>query len=421
MNLLFGRTTRYETSVMVVAAILVLAGDLPATPYEITVVADTTVLPAYETLRAASISNRGTVAFVATAPAPVTGRETLFAYRDGRLVTLADTNDGYYRRIWYGADFNDSDEVAFPAEVAGVGEAILVHNGTSARQLYPSVSAPYTYLREPPSINNAGLVTFRSIPPGSLTTSGAYVGDGVTTRTLAEQSQPFGGVSVPDINNLGQVAYRVATSPNQIYVDTNGVQTLIAQGGSVPFRGGLNDPVINDRGVVAFVGYDGFEGAGRSGVYVGSGGPVTVIADSSGPFGSFGPYVGINGLNQVAFLAWVDGGGFERGGGGIYTGPDLLRDKVIAEGDVLGESFVTRLYFYSAINDAGQIAFEYDLANGTRGIAVATPVPEPSGAAALALVAVPLLCRRRGRGRQSGSASIAPSDSGRSRSFYFCS
>ena len=37
------------------------------------------------------------------------------------------------------------------------------------------------------------------------------------------------------------------------------------------------------------------------------------------------------------------------------------------------------------INDAGQIAFHYQLANGRQGIAVATPTPEPGITASLAV------------------------------------
>ena len=48
----------------------------------------------------------------------------------------------------------------------------------------------------------------------------------------------------------------------------------------------------------------------------------------------------------------------------------------------------------SGLNEMGQLAFSYTLADGRTGVAVATPVPEP-GAAAIAAGSCLLLWRRR--------------------------
>ena len=153
----------------------------------------------------------------------------------------------------------------------------------------------------------------------------------------------------------------------------------------MPYRAFLDDPVMNDNGRVAFHASATSETNRFSGIYAGDGGALATIVDSSGPLGSFGGYVGLNNAGQVAFLGFLDGGGFKTGGSGIYTGPDIVRDKVIAEGDLLDGSRVTRVSFYGGLNNAGQIAFEYDLADGRGGIALATPVPEPKAIAVGAL------------------------------------
>jgi len=88
--------------------------------------------------------------------------------------------------------------------------------------------------------------------------------------------------------------------------------TRIADTGSFP--GGIKGPVaLNDDGLVAFV---GVRDGGVTGVFVGRGGPVTTVADTSGTFTFFG-FPGINGLGQATFFA-------NKGNhlGGYYAGLD---------------------------------------------------------------------------------------------------
>lgn len=70
-------------------------------------------------------------------------------------------------------------------------------------------------------------------------------------------------------------------------------------------------PVLNSHGIVAFrADLD----SGRSGIFTGSGGPITTIADSNGPYFNFGTLPSINDSGTVAFFAW--GGASGRG---VYT------------------------------------------------------------------------------------------------------
>ena len=61
---------------------------------------------------------------------------------------------------------------------------------------------------------------------------------------------------------------------------------------------------------------------------------------------------------------------FNTGRRGLYTGSDLVANKVIETGDPLfGDTVVILDIDTGGLNDAGQIAFYFELANGTRGIA----------------------------------------------------
>ena len=135
---------------------------------------------------------------------------------------------------------------------------------------------------------------------------------------------------------------------------------------------------------MTFVGY---LDDGSSGIFTGNGGAVTTIVDDSGVFGMLGPTT-INNEGSVVFGASLDTREY-----GIFTGADPINDKVIAIGDPLFGSTVTRLNFSNGLNNSGQIAFLAELADGTEGVFVAEPeplepepVPEP--ASVIALLAV---------------------------------
>ncbi len=80
----------------------------------------------------------------------------------------------------------------------------------------------------------------------------------------------------------------------------------------------------------------------------------------------------ISGNGKVVYRA-------QNGGTGLWTGPDVIADKVIKSGDALFGSAVSDVNIQNkSINNKGQIVFFYSLASGARGIAVATPPPTAS-------------------------------------------
>jgi hypothetical protein len=152
--------------------------------------------------------------------------------------------------------------------------------------------------------------------------------------------------------------------------------------------------LINNEATVAFWAE---LSAGGDGIFVGSGGPVLTIADSSGPFRFFDSSPSINDSGSVAFLAALD-----AGGEGIFPGSDPVAARVIGTGDLLSGSTVTGLIFFrGGLNDAGQVAFFAFLAEDRRVIVRADPVaiPAPSALTLLGLGAIGLIAYARRRSK----------------------
>jgi hypothetical protein len=219
-----------------------------------------------------------------------------------------------------------------------------------------------------PSINSSGTVAF-------ATTGAVFIGSGGPLTTIANSSGAFSGfITSPSINDSGTVAFRA-------FLDAGGSGVFTGNGGPVTTVANTSGPFsffdtavsINASGTVAF--RADLDGGGK-GIFLGSGGAVTTIADDSGPFSDF-TTPAINASGAIAFRGATDSGPI-----GIFTGDNPSTDKVIAVGDALFGSTVTTVNFANGLNDDGDIAFFYRLADGRFGIAVAV-VPEPAAVALL--------------------------------------
>ena len=227
---------------------------------------------------------------------------------------------------------------------------------------------------------------------------------GVASPVVVAHADP--GPSVlfgqPDINSAGAVAFaqydRASDTLAYLRRDPDGTMRELYTLPPDALRTGISTAVsLNDDGTAAFLlpgGADPARIVTTDGTVPGA---VATIATTAGPFASFSAPA-LNDRGDIVFVATLD----ESAGGGLalYTGPDPLRDRVLGTGDPLFGSTVTdvRIIPVSALNDTGQIAFRYELANGQSGIALATPVPEPGmvGAGAL-LVSAAFDIRRRSR------------------------
>ena len=148
-------------------------------------------------------------------------------------------------------------------------------------------------------------------------------------------------------------------------------------------------PSINNSGVVAFQGKP--DVTNIVGIYTGSGvhtalpvvPEVTLVAEGSVVITDPGARgnLAINDRGTVAFWSELAGTG-----GGIFTGPDRINDKVIAEGDDLLGGTVNLVEFSrNGLNDHGQIVFtaQYTrLVDGlpvnSKGVFIADPSPSPA-------------------------------------------
>ncbi|MGG6265200.1 DUF7453 family protein [Leptolyngbya sp. AN03gr2] len=179
---------------------------------------------------------------------------------------------------------------------------------------------PFT-IYAPPALDDHGTVYFTaSLDNGKR---GIFAGDGQQIKTIVDSKLEFDRFSAPSINNQGSVAFlaQLDNHSSGIYVrDFNGNTETIATSDG-PFSEFLSDPSLNNKG-------------------------------------------------DVAFQATLD-----NGKEGIFVGSDPVLDKVIAVGDQLGSSTVSRLLFggREAFNGAGQLAFGAVLADGTEGIFRAQP------------------------------------------------
>ena len=304
---------------------------------------------------------------------------------------------------------NDLGVVAFGGSVSGVGVGIFSTDGNSINTIVAGSG-----FNADAQINNSNNVVFGQ---GS---NAIFVGDGLTTTLIADNAGVFSNVGTISLNDSNLVGFHgeFATgrqllligdgSSNTIVADTNGVFSQLGSfnslntSGQLAFRGNLD---TGDQGI--FVGdgtslltiadnlgvFSGFDSrismndsgsvvfragldAGGIGIFVGDGTTITPIAYNGGAGGTFNglndPPM-INNLGTVAFQARLP-----SGINGIFTGPDPIADKVISIGDPLFGSTVTGAASSRGLNNLNQIAFEYSLANGTRGIAIASPIPEPS-------------------------------------------
>jgi hypothetical protein len=351
-----------------------------------------------------SLNNHGTVAFAGgkVGGESEVGDQGVFTGAGGPITTVID-NSGTFDNF-RSPSINDNGIVAFYGEYDGPEEGIFTSNGGPVTTIAQTGVGPLAgqFPREVgfPVINSSGDVAFRvffhELDPSRLNFA-IYKGSGGPLTLIADSSGPLLLTnSTPlHMNDSGIVAFAAVLDARGVaIVSGNGgpLSTLLTDAAGFT---GFSDPSINANGALAF-------STGRTngvrGIFTSIGGAVTTVADSDGPFNAdFGREALINASGKVAFRATLD-----AGGSGIFTGPDPIADKVIQTGDSLFGSTVTVVGHLSTkvdgtfdINDNGDVAFRYELANGTFGIAVAWLVPEPASLIHLAVSLVALLCLDR--------------------------
>ncbi len=256
------------------------------------------------------------------------------------------------------------DGTSTPVKIARSGDAAPDGNGVF-RAFFISRSG-YAV-----ALNDSGAVAFRGsvydTEGGDRERIGIFRGDGTSSPVkiaLAGDTAPDGNGSFASfgsptgylaLNNSGQVAFSAILSgrigefnnfASLFLGDGENSLTQIAQAGQLAPDGNgifidLADPVLNDAGQAAFLGR-----------------LANTIGDNSDNAGLY-IYDGSRGLIQLA-----------------RNGDELLGSTIRSvdftdarNGGAIGGS---------GLNDRGQVAFRFTLADGRQGIAIATIVPEPS-------------------------------------------
>ena len=304
-------------------------------------------------------------------------------------------------------------------------------------------------------LNNAGQVAFYGYldTGGSISDDeGIYVGDGKSLTQIARAGNIvpssgghlFSTFSTPAINSHGQVAFNASEvsssgygAGNGIFVgDAASVQSIVYSERSAPtasggrngtFDGSFSAPVFNDAGQVAFqagIHYTNYGSRSYNGIFRAATTPGSLIAiarddqtapDGNGVFHRYETFA-MNSAGQVAIVEYLSqtSGGYGVDDKAIYLYDDTLGlIRVARRGEHLLGSIITDLslagsWRYASykmngamrtgLNDLGQVAYSFTLADGRSGVALWTlPAPEPATGvlAVLGLSAVALRRRRR--------------------------
>ena len=317
----------------------------------------------------ASINNPGDIAFRAgrTSSDGLNSFDGIYrANADGSLTTIAEDPDR--TRFGFLGNFpsiNDLGDVSFAANLApAFDQAVLRGNGTELTTI-ATTTEEFNFFGFDTSVNNSGEVAFKAeldnFDEGLFSGSGGEVTTHYLNSTdvfLDGQQVRFGGNdSRPSINNLGDIAFDETIQPefdSGIFVGREASFRTIAA--PDPNRS-VQEPVLNDEGTAAFE-TSFFDETGQfvTAIVKGNGGPLTTVADTTGPFGFFGfrpPAINNNGA--VAFSAILD---HDFPNTSIYVGPDPKRDRVIGTGDKLDGATTSNVSFCEeGLNDSGQVAF----------------------------------------------------------------
>ena len=347
--------------VLSMALVTGLAGPALAQTYSFTKVADSAA-DGFDpfSFGCASINARGDIAFRAGRLADDGFNTVDGIYRvnaaDGTITTIAEEGKRF-ASLGNNPSMNDLGEVSFAARLTGGGEAIVKSDGKKLTVI-ASTKKDFNFFGFDTSINNSGVVAFKAeLDEASGFDEGLFSGDGgkVTTHYLASTSDFDGNDSRPSINNAGAIAFEESVNfDDGVFVtDGTGFATIAAPD---PDQS-VGEPVLNDAGTAAFERsfFDPVQNEFVSEIVTGDGGTLTTVADTRGPYGSFGfRPPALNNSGDVAFHATLD----DFVTSGVFVGPDPVADRVVVTGDTLDGATVLGVTFCEeGLNDSGQLAF----------------------------------------------------------------
>lgn len=203
------------------------------------------------------------------------------------------------------------------------------------------------------SMNGNGTVAFLNTVGGEAIRSSNGGPTTIVADTSGPLSSPLGNRVA--INDAGTVAFLGQLNPGVFdAVSVNGgTITPISQFSGVTPSGAWVD--INNHGTVAFPGT--VNSSGATGIFTGSGGPLTTIADTTGVFGSL-TSVGTPTINDAGTVAFTAGIG---GSGAIFTGNGGALTQLTDPSTIVGVN-------QPVINSSGQVLFQALLSTGEQAL-----------------------------------------------------
>lgn len=254
---------------------------------------------------------------------------------------------------------NASGDVAFVAFDASGGHVYRTQAG-----VVEPIADAFSFSA---TINDSGLVAYWDH------NSGLY--------SSADPMQPLFPIDPPTplvhplaIDSAGNIAFGLQGSLIEI-VSPSGALTPVAESGA-KFGSFRNTLDMNELNEVIFAARLN-DGSALAGLFTWKAGSLTLIGNTTTTFAAdTTTTAAINNLSDIVIRST-----FLTGESGLFTGTDPVADKVIALGDSLEGSVVTSIKLGQGFNDAGQIAFWAQLADGRSGIFRADPIPEPSSIA----------------------------------------
>jgi hypothetical protein len=362
-----------------------------------------------------SINNHGTVAFTAFSSAQgKTPVQTGIFTSDGKTLTsIVDFSELF--DVLGSPSINNQGAVAF----SGIRESL---DGGSGTGFFTGDEKAFT------KISDATPELLRE----SFISPSALINDSGAVALVAKQTEPIivnrntGELSSPieeiaQIVTVDKATTTIIASEQKFIDDFDGNQIV----NEILTKGTVNLPPLplqvsfisfNNQGDVAFTGLDikltkidseRASIANSISLYITNGTAYDTIATAN-RFGDLIPessdyfynFLGaaINDQKMVAFVAdlrkVLPNLEFDPfyAESGIFTGSDILNDKVITTEDTLFGSKVKNLRLSSeGINNSGQIAFYADFEDGTGGVFRADPTPVPEPGSALGLLAFGVL------------------------------
>jgi|APTNR8051073442_1049403.scaffolds.fasta_scaffold09924_3 hypothetical protein len=307
-----------------------------------------------------AINASGTVAYIREA---TDGLKGVYTRGTGAETRIADSSGPFFD--FSGVQIDESGRVCFQATLDAGGSGIYAGKGGKLETI-AETGATYSQLEDGPAMNASGAIAYRAtLADGSRA---LHLNQNGETTTIADSAGGFKNFSAtPALNDSGTLAFAATFDAGGSGVFTGNGQSLTTLAVTTPTLIAWTDPSINAAGAVLSTVFheDGVLEMVRF-----DGGKAGALVTSGDVFTSFGRPL-INASGKIAFTAYRDGVGT-----GIYTGSRPGPDTVLQHDAKLFDSYLYQVYLSTqALNDAGQIAFFYELENGRTGIGVVGPMP----------------------------------------------